>query len=175
MPVKRKVRAKSSKDSTPSPDDKRTRKEFDSVSSQTDDEVIEALNMAEDLGKKIEHVLLKLGKLHVIESRLQEMNSTLANIEQTVSRLDEEDKILKVKTNKTQEVVKVLKENLEFNEDDISDLKRDRFYIWKLIPEEKTLNFLAYQKNRTLQMARKECKMAHSFQQKTPKKLFTTF
>ena len=54
MPVKRKVRAKSSKDSTP-PDDKWTRKEFDSVSSQTDDEVIEALNMAEDLGKKIEH------------------------------------------------------------------------------------------------------------------------
>ena len=125
MPVKRKVRAKSSKDSTPSPDDKRTRKEFDSVSSQTDDEVIEALNMAEDLGKKIEHVLLKLGKLDVIESRLQEMNSTLANIEQTVSRLDEEVKILKVKTNKTDEVVKVLKENLEFNEDDISDLKRD--------------------------------------------------
>ena len=63
MPVKRKVRAKSSKDSTPSPDDKRTRKEFDSVSSQTDDEVNEALNMAEDLGKKIEHVLsVKTGK-----------------------------------------------------------------------------------------------------------------
>ena len=125
MPVKRKVRAKSSKDSTPSPDDKRIRKEFDSVSSQTDDEVIEALNMAEDLGKKIEHVLLKLGKLDVIKSSLQEMNSTLANIEQTVSRLDEEVKCLKVKTNKTDEVVKILKENLEFNEEDISDLKRD--------------------------------------------------
>ena len=75
--------------------------------------------------EKIEHVLLKLGKLDVIESCQQEMNSTLANIEQTVSRLDEEVKILKVKTNKTDEVVKVLKENLEFNEDDISDLKRD--------------------------------------------------
>ena len=144
--------------------------------------------MAEDLGKKIEHVLLKLGKLDVIESRLKEMNSALANIEQTVSRLDEEVKILKVKTNKTDEVVKALKENLEFNEDDISDLKRDSkevqnevFELKKQIlymetfPEEKTLIFLAYQKNRTLQMARKECKMAHSFQQKTPKKLFTTF
>ena len=32
---------------------------------------------------------------------------------------------MKVKTNETEEVVKVLKENLEFNEDDISDLKRD--------------------------------------------------
>lgn len=125
MPVKRKVRAKSSKDSTPSPDDKKTRKEGGSASSQTDDEIFEALNMAEDIGKKIEHMLLKLGKLDIIESRLQEMHSTLANIEQTVSRLDEEVKTLKVKTNEMDEVVKVLKENLVFNEDDISDLKRD--------------------------------------------------
>ena len=125
MPVKRKARTKSSIDSTPSPDDKRTRQEASSVSSQTDDEIFEALNMAEDLGKKIEHVLLKLGKLDIIESRLQDMSSTLANIEEAVSRLDEEVKVLKVKTNETDEVVKVLKENLEFNEDDISDLKRD--------------------------------------------------
>ena len=81
--------------------------------------------MAEDLGKKIEHVLLKLGKLDIIESRLQEINSTLASIERTVSRLDEEVKILKVKSNETNEAVKVLKENVEFNEEDISDLKRD--------------------------------------------------
>ena len=90
MPVKRKARSKSSKDSTPSPDDKKMRTEASSVSSQTDDEVFEALNMAEDLGKKIEHVLLKLGKLDIIESHLQDINSTLANIEQNVSRLDEE-------------------------------------------------------------------------------------
>ena len=90
MPVKRKARNKSSKDSTPSPDNKKTRKDSGSVSSQTDDEIFEALNMAEDLGKKIEHVLLKLGKLDIIESHLQDMFSTLANIEQTVSRLDEE-------------------------------------------------------------------------------------
>ena len=53
------------------------------------------------------------------------MSSTLANIDEAVSRLDEEVKVLKVKTNETDEVVKVLKENLEFNEDDIADLKRD--------------------------------------------------
>ena len=56
MPVKRKVRAKSS---TPSPDDKKSRKETGSVSFQTD-KIFEALNMAEDLGKKIEHMLFKL-------------------------------------------------------------------------------------------------------------------
>ena len=81
--------------------------------------------MAEDLGKKIEHVLLKLGKLDIIESRLQEINSTLACIERTVSRLDEEVNNLKVKSNGTDGVVKVLKENVEFNEEDISDLKWD--------------------------------------------------
>ena len=81
--------------------------------------------MAEDLGKKIGHVLLKPGKLDIIESHLQDMFSTLGNIEQTVSCLDEEVKIVKVTTNGMDEVVKVLKANLEFNEDDIPDLKRD--------------------------------------------------
>ena len=80
MPVERKVRAKSSKDSTPSSDDKKSRKEAGSVSSQNDDEIFEALNMAEDLGKKIEYVLLQLAKLDIIESLLQEINSTLATL-----------------------------------------------------------------------------------------------
>ena len=139
MPVKRKVRAKSS---TPSPDDKKSRKETGSVSSQTNDEILEALNMAEDLGKKIEHVLLKLGKLDIIESRLQEINSTLASIERTVSRLDEEVKILKVKSNETNEAVKVLKENVEFNEEDISDLKRDSKAVQHEVLELKKTNFV---------------------------------
>ena len=144
--------------------------------------------MANNLGKKIEHVLLKLGKLDIIESRLQDMFSTLANIKQTVSRLDEEVKILKVKTNGTDEVVKVLKENLEFNEDDIADLKRDskeakhevlelknQILYMETYSRRENVKFLAYQKNRALQMVGRECKMVHSFQQNTPRKLFTTF
>ena len=51
--------------------------------------------MAEDLGKKIEHVLQKLRKLDIIESRFNEMSTTLANIEHTVTQLDSEVKILK--------------------------------------------------------------------------------
>ena len=97
MSANRKDRSKSSQDSTHSPDDKRTREEADrvlSTSSQTD-EVFETLDMAEDLGKKIEHVLQKLGKLDIIENRLNEMNTTLASIEHTVSRLDSELKFLK--------------------------------------------------------------------------------
>ena len=69
--------------------------------------------------------MFKLGELDIIESRLQEINSTLVSIERTVSRLDEEVNILKVKSNETDEVVKVLKENVEFNEKDKSYLKRD--------------------------------------------------
>ena len=52
MPVKRKARTNSSKDFTPSPDDKKIKKDSSSVSSQTDDEIFEALNMAEDLGRR---------------------------------------------------------------------------------------------------------------------------
>jgi len=69
-PVKRKTRIKSLNDCTLSPDDKKTRTEAGSVSSQTDHKVFEALNMAEELWKKIKHMLIKLEKLDIIESRL---------------------------------------------------------------------------------------------------------
>ena len=50
--------------------------------------------MAEDLGKKINTCLLKLGKLDIIESCLNKMNSSLANIEHTISHSDVEVKTL---------------------------------------------------------------------------------
>jgi len=90
--------------------------------------------MAEDLWKKIKHMLLKLGKLDIIESHLWDITSTLANIEQTVSSLNEEVKILRVKTNDTEEVVKVRKENLEFNEStEINSLQNNLLYGTKLV------------------------------------------
>ena len=167
MPVKWKTRNKSSKDSTPAADEKKTRTEAGCFSSQTDDEVFEALNLAEDLGKKIEHVLLKLGKLDIIESHLQDINSTLANIEQTVSRLDEEVKILKVKTNDTDEVVKALKESLEFNEDNISVWSEARLSPTRSLWTEETAFVHSRRENSKVfdlppQMVGKECKMAAS-------------
>ena len=63
MSTKKKDRPTSSKESTDSPDEKRTKEEAKSTyTAETDDEVFEALEMAEGLGKKIETVLKKIGK-----------------------------------------------------------------------------------------------------------------
>lgn len=55
-------------------------------------EVFEALHIAENLGSKIKTILEKLGKLNIIESQCNEMHTKIANIEETVSRLDREVK-----------------------------------------------------------------------------------
>ena len=127
MPAKRKDRSTSSKESTHSPDEKRTKEEGRSTYTvESDDEVFEALEMAEDLGKKIESVLQelkKLEKLDVIESRLNQVYTSIASIEATVSRIDSEVQVLKEKTSKLDKSVKELEESVNFNDEDISDIK----------------------------------------------------
>ena len=61
------------------------------------DEVFEALGMAEDVGLKLQRVLDKLEKLDKIEGHLNEVSASLASVE----------------------------ESIQFNEDDILDLKKE--------------------------------------------------
>ncbi|CAH3160963.1 unnamed protein product, partial [Porites lobata] len=79
--------------------------------------------MAEGVGSKLEAVLKKLEKLDTIESRLSQMHTTLASIEENVSRLDSDVEDLKTKSKQLGSTVNELKESIEFNEEDISDLK----------------------------------------------------
>ena len=51
------------------------------------------------------------------------MHTTLASIEENVSRLDLEVKDLKTKSKQLVSTVNELKESIEFNEEDVSDLK----------------------------------------------------
>ena len=67
-----------------------------SKNSETD-EVFEALEMAEDVGLKLQRVLDKLEKLDKIEAHLSEVSASLASIEEKVSRLDEDVQDLKQK------------------------------------------------------------------------------
>ena len=125
MSTKRKDRPTSSKESTHSPDEKRTKEGAESTyTAETDDEVFEALEMAEDLGKKIETVLKKLEKLDIIENRLNQVYASIASIEATVCRIDSEVQVLKEKK-KLDKSVKELEESVNFNDEDISDVKRD--------------------------------------------------
>ena len=126
MSTKRKDRPTSSKESTHSPDEKRTKEGAESTyTAETDDEVFEALEMAEDLGKKIETVLKKLEKLDIIENRLNQVYASIASIEATVCRIDSEVQVLKEKNKKLDKSVKELEESVNFNDEDISDVKRD--------------------------------------------------
>ena len=89
------------------------------------DEVFEALEMAEDVGLKLQRVLDKLEKLDKIEAHLGEVSASLASIEEKVSRLDEDVQDLKQKTNRVEKKASELEESIQFNEDDISDLKKE--------------------------------------------------
>ena len=95
-----------------------------STASQTD-EVFEALEAAEGVGKKFEAVLKKLEKLDAIESCLSQMHTTLESIEENVSRLDQEVVDLKTKSKQLGSTINELKESIQFNEEDITGLKLD--------------------------------------------------
>ena len=112
--------------SLPFPDEKKKSKDkakAHSTASESD-EVFEALEMAVGLGSKLEAVLKKCEKLDTIESRLSQMHTTLARIEENVSRLDSEVEDLKTKSKQLGSTVNELKESIQFNEKDISDLKQ---------------------------------------------------
>ena len=85
--------------------------------------MFQALEMAEGLGRQLEAVLKKLEKLDTIESRLNQMHTTLASIEENVSRLDSEVQDLKAKSKQFGSTVSELKESIQFTDEDISDLK----------------------------------------------------
>lgn len=137
MSTKRKTRSQSSSVSTSSissPEEKKCREA--SVGSEERDEVFQALNMAEDLGSKIEEVLMRLKKLDNIEHRLMELSSTLSNIEETISRLDSDVSTLKAKNTNLEKTVYELKEGVNLGEEDISvlktDMKKNEFEIEEL-------------------------------------------
>ena len=80
---KRKNRSKAFKDSLPSPDEKESKDEAKAHSTASEtNEVFEAVEMAEGVGSKLEAVVKKLEKLDTIESRLSQMHTTLASIEE---------------------------------------------------------------------------------------------
>ena len=110
--------------SLPSPEEKNSKDKakVHSTASETD-EVFEALEMAEGVRSKLEAVLKKFEKLDTIESRLSQMHTTLASIEENVSGLDSEVEDLKTKSKQLGSTVNELKESIQFNEKDISDLK----------------------------------------------------
>ena len=86
--------------------------------------MFEALEMVEGVGTKLEAVLKKIEKLgQVTVSCLSQIHTTLASIEENASRLDTEVQDPKAKSKQLGSTVNELKESIQFNEEDIPDLK----------------------------------------------------
>ena len=73
------------------------------------------------MGDKLDRILKRLEKLGIIERRLDNVYTTMASIEESISKLNRDVKRLDEKTRKIDE----LEDNIAFNEDDISDLKKN--------------------------------------------------
>ena len=127
MSSKRKTRAGSSADGDKSPLEKRTRDRSNnkSESSISDEPDVFQGSAMDDLSKKVDLILSKLQKLDNIECRLNDLISTVSSIEETTARLDHDVEALKNKFKQTNKAVKELEESVEFNDEDISDLKKD--------------------------------------------------
>ena len=69
--------------------------------------------------------MCKLNKLDTIETRINEVFSTLSSIQRSLSYLEDDYQNLKTKTGKMENVVKELEQSVDFNAENISDLKRD--------------------------------------------------
>ena len=80
MPLKRKDRPESWSSNASSPEEKKTReKNHSALESESEDDIWKALNMADNLGSKVDLILNKLNKLDSIELRLETLNKSVAN------------------------------------------------------------------------------------------------
>ena len=93
--------------------------------SETEDEVLTTLSMADDLGKKVDMILNKLQKLGNIEARLDNLHKSIASLEESFAFLEKDVENLKDKTEKQRTKVDELEKSVEFRELDISDMQKD--------------------------------------------------
>jgi len=88
MSAKRKTRSPLQTGVSISPADKKKTRNYSEESASSCDIVLDALDMAENVTAKLDRIMESHEKLSLIESRLDSMASTMANIESTLCRLD---------------------------------------------------------------------------------------
>ena len=105
-----------------SPAEKKTRNRSED-SDISSDIVLDALDMAENVSLKLDQIMKSLEKLSLIESRLDGMASTMANIESTLCRLDVDVSELKEGAGKRERKINELEVLINYTEDDIAELQ----------------------------------------------------
>ncbi|XP_078375751.1 uncharacterized protein LOC144659188 [Oculina patagonica] len=81
--------------------------------------------MAENVTEKLDCIMKSLEKLSLIESRLDSMASTMANIESTLSRLDADVTVLKDDAEKRDKKISEVETSINYTEEDVADLQKD--------------------------------------------------
>ena len=83
MPLKWKDRPESWS-SNSSPEENKTQENNQrALESENEDDIFKALNMADNLGSKVDLILNKLKKCDSIELRVEKLNKSVANIEES--------------------------------------------------------------------------------------------
>ena len=110
--TKRKQRGSYNSSGSDTPDFKRVRNQSGSVS-EVEDEVIEALNMAERLGGQLDHILEKLEKLDAIDSKLTAIDNRMSTMELNINELTTRQGQCDKLTRDALESIKFLNSDLE--------------------------------------------------------------
>ena len=91
------------------------------------DIVFHALDVAENVTAKLDLIMERLEKLSLIESRLDSMAPTMANIESTLSRLDADVTVLKEEAGKRDKKVNELEKSINYTEKDVAEMQKDLY------------------------------------------------
>ena len=91
-----KYRPESWSSNASSPEEMKTReKNHSALESENEDDILKALNMAENLASKVDLILNKLNKLDSIELLLENLNKSVANIEECFAIIEKRWRSLK--------------------------------------------------------------------------------
>lgn len=89
MSLKREDGPESGSSNAFSPEQRKTlEKSRNALESESKDEILKALNMVDDLGSRVEFFLNKLNTLDNIEVRLQNLNQSVANMEESFAIIE---------------------------------------------------------------------------------------
>ena len=125
MPLKWKDRPELWSSNASSPEEKKTwEKNHSALESESEDNILKVLNMADNLGSKVDLILNKLNKLDSIEVHLEKLNKSVTNIEESLGIIEKDVEALE-KKKKTSQKVNDLEQSIDYSDPDISDLQRD--------------------------------------------------
>ena len=98
MPLKRKDRPELWSSNASFPEEKKTwEKNHSALESESEDNIFKVLNMADNLGSKVDLILNKLNKLDSIEVRLEKLKKSVTNIEESFAIIEKDVEALEKK------------------------------------------------------------------------------